>query len=426
MAHKINIRKIKGLLREKSKQNTFFFLLLRGASVFSSYLLSIIILQYFSKSDYGMYIYSLSVFMILSSFFKAGLDIHEVKIFSEQKDKSIPLWLKIIERKIIIVSVILTFTITIINFLFNNSSEGVYFLSSFVLVTPIYVKVLLNSAKLRGVQKITNFAFLNIAGRVTITTIMVVFIYSVLKIDQPYVIALAHVCAIIVLFFVSERWIRKIFPKRNNNSNIPKRFSKYNNALMFKSYLTVLFLWGDRFLLSLVSSSESVAEYDISLKISMLIYIFLEAIKSSYAPLFSTVKNNRNTVQKEINESTKLGFILSAVIFLIIVFLGKGLLSLFGPEFETAYTILLVISSGYVVSSFFGQADSVVEMTGIARSLNKPYAITVFSCLSLGTILSIYLGALGMAIGLSIGNVFYQWTSALIAKRKANFKTTLL
>ena len=65
-------------------------------------------------------------------------------------------------------------------------------------------------------------------------------------------------------------------------------------------------------------------------------------------------------------------------------------------------------------------------MTGIARSLNKPYAITVFSCLSLGTILSIYLGALGMAIGLSIGNVFYQWTSALIAKRKANFKTTLL
>ena len=200
MAHKINIRKIKGLLREKSKQNTFFFLLLRGASVFSSYLLSIIILQYFSKSDYGMYIYSLSVFMILSSFFKAGLDIHEVKIFSEQKDKSIPLWLKIIERKIIIVSVILAFTITIINFLFNNSSEGVYFLSSFVLVTPIYVKVLLNSAKLRGVQKITNFAFLNIAGRVIITTIMVVFIYSVLKIDQPYVIALAHVCAIIVLF----------------------------------------------------------------------------------------------------------------------------------------------------------------------------------------------------------------------------------
>ena len=122
---------------------------------------------------------------------------------------------------------------------------------------------------------------------------------------------------------------------------------------MFKSYLTVLFLWGDRFLLSLVSSSESVAEYDISLKISMLIYIFLEAIKSSYAPLFSTVKNNRNTVQKEINESTKLGFILSAVIFLIIVFLGKGLLSLFGPEFETAYTILLVISSGYVVSQPF-------------------------------------------------------------------------
>ena len=52
----------------------------------------------------------------------------------------------------------------------------------------------MNSAKLRGVQKITNFAFLNIAGRVTITTIMVVFIYSVLKIDQPYVIALAHVC----------------------------------------------------------------------------------------------------------------------------------------------------------------------------------------------------------------------------------------
>ena len=82
MAQKINTRKIKRLLKDKSKQNTFFFLLLRGASVVSSYLLSIIILQYFSKSDYGMYIYSLSVFMILSSLFKGGLDIHEVKMFS--------------------------------------------------------------------------------------------------------------------------------------------------------------------------------------------------------------------------------------------------------------------------------------------------------------------------------------------------------
>lgn len=426
MAQKINTRKIKRLLKDKSKQNTFFFLLLRGASVVSSYLLSIIILQYFSKSDYGMYIYSLSVFMILSSLFKGGLDIHEVKMFSEQKEKSIPAWVKTIERKIIIASFIFAFTITGINFFFNKSSEKVYFLSAFVLVTPIYVRILLSSAKLRGVQKIINFAFLNIAGRVILTTIIIVFFYSTLKIDQPYAIALAHVCAVVGLFFVSEMWIRKTFSMRNNNSKIPEGFSKYNNALMFKSYLTVMFLWGDRFLLSLVSSNESVAEYDICLKISMLIYIFLEAIKSSYAPLFSNVKNNRIEVQKKINESTKLGFILSGVIFLIIVFLGKGLLGLFGLEFETAYTILLVISSGYVVSSFFGQADSVVEMTGIAHNLNKFYAITVFSCLSLGTILSIYIGALGMAIGISTGNVFYQLTSAFIVKRKINLKTALI
>jgi O-antigen/teichoic acid export membrane protein len=188
----------------------------------------------------------------------------------------------------------------------------------------------------------------------------------------------------------------------------------------------VLFLWGDRFFLSLICTAGEVAEYDVSLKIAMLLMIVIEALKSTYASVFANNTNNHEVLNNYIKKSTRVGFLFSSILFLLIVLFGKVLLLLFGTEFVDSYSVLLIISSGYLMASFFGQADNVLEMCGLANYFVKPYFIIIITSLTIGALLSFYFGVIGMAIGFALGNTLFQLTAYLIVKAQIGLKTSFL
>ena len=231
----------------------------------------------------------------------------------------------------------------------------------------------------------------------------------------------------ILVLILSLIWTRKEFSYiKSKITAIPTTFIKYNKALMLKSYVTVLFLWGDRFFLSLFCSPAEVAEYDVSLKTSMLIMVVIEALKSSYAPVIARNINEPKLLYKHIQRSTKVGFVFCCFSFLCLVIFGKFILNLFGPEFTHAYPMVLIISFGYTFSSFFGQADSVVEMCGLAKDFIKPYFVIITLSLLVGVFLSLRFGPIGMAIGFSFSNISFQFCAKNIVLRKLKFKTSLL
>jgi len=419
---------INNLLKDKNQQKSFFYILIRGASVVSNYVFSILIIYLFSKEEYGIYVYGLSIFMLLSVFLKAGIDIHFVKIFSEFKTKSIPAWVGQVEKKVIYLSILVSVAIIFALYLLGFIDETDFSLGLFILSVPFYVKVLLNSGKLRGVSKIIQFAFLNIAGRVLISVLVFVVLYFLLSYKSTNAIYASHVIAVILLMAISFLWTNKVFEKskRTVSNKVPDNFVSYNNGLLLKSYITVFFLWGDRFLLSIVSNPSEVAQYDISLKIAMLIMIVIEALKSTYASVFAKYASEHDKLKIEIKKSTRVGFVVSFIIFLVILFTGEFLLGLFGTEFKDSYVILLTIALGYCISTFFGQADSVLEMCGLIKHYVKYYFIIIFLSLILGVILSIFYGALGMAIGFAMGNILFQAVASYIVKDKIKIKTSFL
>ena len=99
-------------------------------------------------------------------------------------------------------------------------------------------------------------------------------------------------------------------------------------------------------------------------------------------------------------------------------------MALFGSEFIYSYPIVIVISTGYFISSFFGQADSVIEMSGLANYYIKPYFVLIGLGLLIGILLSFKLGALGMAIGFSISNILFQLCASRIVYNKLKINTT--
>ena len=79
--------KVKRLVNDTNQRKTIYFVMIRGLSVISNYIFSLLIIKLFSTEDYGVFVESLSVLMILCVLLKFGVDVHFVKIFSEFKLK---------------------------------------------------------------------------------------------------------------------------------------------------------------------------------------------------------------------------------------------------------------------------------------------------------------------------------------------------
>ena len=63
---------------------------MRGLSVISNYIFSLLIIKLFSSQDYGIFVEALSILMILCVLLKFGIDVHFVKIFSSFKSIGVP------------------------------------------------------------------------------------------------------------------------------------------------------------------------------------------------------------------------------------------------------------------------------------------------------------------------------------------------
>jgi len=427
MVTKKRINAIIYLLKDKDQRKLFSYVLIRGISVISNYIFSALIITLFSKEDYGFFVFGLSLFMMLSVLTKFGVDVHFVKVFSKLKDREVPNWIKTVELKVFSLSFITAITISAFLYLFRDNFESWLALVLFVVSAPFYVAILMNSGKLRGVSKISQFAFLNIAGRISLSLFFFVILFYGFSLRSYFIIYLSHLLSVFSLLILSVYWKKQAFIQSKNKSKlVPVGFLEYNRALMIKSYITVLFLWGDRFFLSLICSPAEVSEYDVSLKIAMLLIIVVEALKSTFASVFAKNTNIHKVLNIQIRKSTKLGFLFSSLMFILIVLFGRNLLFLFGPDFVDSYTTLLIISLGYLIASFFGQADNVLEMCGLAPHFVKPYFIIIIISLAAGVLLSLFFGAIGMAIGFASGNVFFQLVASQIVKYKLGIKTSFL
>ena len=424
MLNKILVKAMR-LINDVNQRKTISFVAMRGLSVVSNYIFSLLLIKLFSSKDYGIFVEALSILMILSVLLKFGIDVHFVKIFSDFKSIGVPRWIQKLERKVFYISIIIALLLIIIFQYFNLFPGTKYGITMIILSIPVIVMVHLNSSKLRAISSIIKYAFLNITGRIFLSLFVLCVLYFIFNEASVDIIYSSHFVAIFILFLLSVFWTKKEFSFNKNSSEVtPLSFSSYNKPLMLKSYVTVLFLWGDRFFLSLICMPDQVAKYDIGLKVAMLMMIAIEALKATYAPVIARSLNDKISLSKHVKRSSFVGFFSSVIILSLLLIFGRDVLALFGSEFIYSYPIVIVISTGYFISSFFGQADSVIEMSGLANYYIKPYFVLIGLGLLIGILLSFKLGALGMAIGFSISNILFQLCASRIVYNKLKINTT--
>jgi O-antigen/teichoic acid export membrane protein len=159
--------------------------------------------------------------------------------------------------------------------------------------------------------------------------------------------------------------------------------------------------------------SADLGIYHAALRLALLVKFGLFAIDAFIAPTLT--QHYRNKKRKELvgvaRRATKLRVLSISIPFLTFVFAGQLVLGIFGAEFKSGYTVLIILSASYLPVAVVGPAAVMLGVTGFHNKALKAslFALTLW-CL-VAPILAFSYGIVGAATAALV--TLTAWSAAL-------------
>lgn len=159
---------------------------------------------------------------------------------------------------------------------------------------------------------------------------------------------------------------------------------------------------------------ETVAYFDTAARVASLTAMGVMAVNVVVAPKLAEEfsRNNKVGLKKIYRSAIRLMVVLSTPAVLFLLFFGEFTMGLFGQEYKTAKTALLILVVAQFLVTFLGISGTYMNMTGKQRVLHKILLVAFFVNVALNFLLIPIYGMNGaaMATGISIvgWNLFTQ------------------
>ncbi len=405
----------------------FSYFIIRGLGIFMSYTFTFYITKTFGASVFGLFSIGISIFMIVSVIGRLGLDINLVKYYAVQKNaEDVGLFYKSIIKSFIVSSaiclLIYVFRFNIANDLFKDSKPDLIpYLNWILLSIPLWSITLVCASVSRAQKNIKWFAFVSMFCRFLFSLLALFFLLNINR--SPIITAKAHfygilLTSIIAIIHASSRFKGvKIISKINS-----WRFVQDSLPMMLSASVLILLGWMDTFVMGIYETDKNVGIYNVSLKIATLTIFTLQAINSILAPKIakSYKENNTQQYKRLIHFSTKLNFLISGAVIVVILIFNKFLLSIFGDEFIAGSTILYILCAGQIINSFSGSVGIILQMIGKQKIHQNFVLMALLINLILTLILTPIYGGIGAATATVISMSFWNLGSAIYLKKKLN------
>ena len=176
----------------------------------------------------------------------------------------------------------------------------------------------------------------------------------------------------------------------------------------------------DRLMLGFFRNSAEVGIYSVALKVSSVVNILLVAINSIIAPKFAQLfwRNEWDSLENIIRFSTRLIFYSTLPCITVFLFFPTEVLSLFGRDFSSGSTTLLILTSGQVVNCLAGSVGYFLDLTGNQKIFRNIVAISTILNILLNMLLIPTLGIKGAAIATALSTMTWNITALLYIKRR--------
>jgi O-antigen/teichoic acid export membrane protein len=224
--------------------------------------------------------------------------------------------------------------------------------------------------------------------------------------------------AIIFQTFKKEQYILEKQTESNLYTNSYIISKSYPMAI--SNFAIFLMMTLDIILLKKYKGDETVAYYAIAMKVVSVLYMIGNSVFISVslkvAQLF--MDSNKLALQKTLKQSSRIIFMLTLPVVIIVCLLSEQILGFFGAAYVQAKEALLILVLGQLIASTFGLSTIYLNMTGRQKIFQMILILAVLINFVLNIILIPLYSLSGAAISLTISLLFWNSLTAFIIYKK--------
>ena len=198
------------------------------------------------------------------------------------------------------------------------------------------------------------------------------------------------------------------------------RLRKLAVPMIFSTLFINMFADLDILIVSLILPTSETGIFGVCMKIAALLVF---AVQVTHQILLRDAADAHRTsdktkMQNIIGKANRIAFASSILSFLAVLFFGKMLLGIFGPEFRTGYFCLLGLSLAQFVRAAFGPAIQLLMITGHQRAGIPVYISSLLILVICNMILVPTYGYEGAAVAVIITTLFWSvWLNHLVNQK---------
>ena len=413
-------------------RTSFFALLVRMTGILTGFIVTLTTTRYFGAEALGIVSICLAILSFSSVFGKLGLDVALMKYVAEfSLSNNYPaikaVYLEAIKSIIpvtILISTLLYFLAPwMADTLFHKPHLTELLHYNALLALPL-VLLLVNSECIRGLKRISSYTFLQ---TVSVSLFAAILLLAFIFINQgkeiPVFIQFISIMLSAILSLVL--WIKfskynSCKPSKEVSSNTLIRTS---SSMFITTMMQLIMSWAGTLILASNMNETDVGVYNALIRISVATNITILAINSLVLPRFAEAFASKSfdTMKKLAGESTRLIFLTSLPIFILLAVFPHWILSVFGKEFPGNETALYILLAGQLIVCFSGLSSQILNMSGHQHVLrNIAIVSAIVNVLACFILIPIW-GIAGACYAQGAGIICWNLLSNISVKRYFGF-----
>ena len=231
-------------------------------------------------------------------------------------------------------------------------------------------------------------------------------------------VMIVHLAALAVGLLIAHAWLVRALPEPVRDvapAYETRVWLRASLPLVVFSAMHHLLSYVDILMVGSLLGAGEAGIYAAAARIAGLVLFGSIAINAIVAPMISQFHASERlaALQSMLTLTARANFAFAIAAGFAIVAGGEWVLWLFGPDFDSGYTALLICTAGYLVSAFAGSVGFLMTMTGNERAAARIMALSVTANIVLNAVLIPLWGLAGAATATAIATV--MWNMLMLA-----------
>lgn len=401
-----------------------FVIQVMGAGI--GFISQVLLARWMELAEYGFYTYAYAWAGLISSLSGLGLSrvvLRFIPLYIERKDWGLLRGFVARSRQLtFIVGVLFAIIGTLIILLQkpDNISKNALFFC--MLLVPFLAFMGLQTEMIRGVKRILLAYALPL---ILLPTLTIGSAFLILKITGTITsvdIVCLSIAAMLVVIAAQSWSLRQFMPNEVIHSPPvfkTKEWLTVSFPLLLVTGFQVVLRRADILMVGMYIGQREAGIYNAASKTAFLVSFVLMAVNTIAATMISPfhAKGDVLALQRLVSVVIRLTFWPTLLLALGLIFCGRTILGLFGPEFIKGYWALVLLATGYLISVSFGPVGFLMSLTGHQNQISLVMGLSALVNICLNLVLIPKWGLFGAAFATMITMILWNvWLAILVKK----------